>query len=201
MAVTFKICPECGAEHVQTALVCSDCNVALASAPGEATGPAAAVELPPASELVRIAAGGPWELERLALQLQEAGISSRIDSVLPAQPISRGVSAAATRGSPGSGARLALYVLPADLDPARRLIESALLEDAPEDAAPGRQGDALEACPACGAPIFGVASACSDCGLEFIPVEEVCASCGAPISADAASCPGCGAPPPREGAG
>jgi hypothetical protein len=199
--MTFKICPECGVEHVRTALVCSDCNVALVSASGEVAAPAAAAELPPAAELVRIAAGGPWELERLARELQESGISSRIGSPLPTPPISRGAASAATRASPGSGARLALYVLPADLDPARRLLEKVLLPEAPDGVAPGAEGDALEACPACGAPISGVASACSDCGLEFVAVDEVCSSCAAPISAGATACHSCGAPSPRAGAG
>ncbi len=188
MSMAFKMCPDCGAEHVPTAQVCSDCGVALEVAPAElpTTGP-----LPPASELTRVATGGPWELERLAFALQEAGISSRIDALLPA-PSASGQAAAATRGSSGSGARLALYVLAEDEDPARREIQDLLLQTG--GGASARGSEALENCPACDAPISGASSACSDCGLEFVPVEDVCASCGAVSSSEVAVCPSCGAP-------
>lgn len=193
MTLPFKVCPECGAEHVHTALVCEDCNVGLEIAPIGTGEPLATAPLPPASELTRVAAGGAWEMERLALALQEAGLSSRIDSVPPAQPSSRHVAAAARRGSSGSGARLGLYVLPVDEEPARRVIQSVLLQDGVGDVSPGTERDTLEACPACGAPISGVSSACSDCGLEFVPVEDVCSRCGAVLTGDATVCQSCGA--------
>ena len=199
MALPFKVCPDCGAEHVHTAVVCADCDVALEIAPIGAGELPATAALPPASELARVAAGGPWELERLALELQQAGISSRIESLTPAQPSSRQVAAAATRGSSGSGARLALYVLPEDADPAGRVIQGILHPDAASGVQPAGEQGALEACPACGAPISGVAAACSDCGLEFVPVEEVCSSCGAVLPAEATVCQGCGASTSREG--
>ena len=201
MNLPFKMCPECGVEYVHTALVCADCNVALESAPTRADQPAATTPLPPASELTRVAAGGPWEMERLALELQAAGFSSRIDTVLPAQPLSsRHVANATRRGSAGSGARLALYVLPAEAEPARRLIQSFLLQDSSGGVAHAPEGEALEVCPACGASISAAASACSDCGLEFIPIEDVCSLCGTVLTPEATSCPSCGTSSPRGGA-
>jgi hypothetical protein len=200
MNLPFKVCPECGVEHVHTALVCADCNVALEIAPTEGAEAPPTAPLPPASELTRVAAGGPWEMERLALQLQEAGISSRIDAMPSGQASSRPVANAAARGSSGSGIRLALYVLPAEGEPARRVIQGILLQESPGGATPAREGEPLEACPACGAPISAVASACTDCGLEFIPVEDACSFCGAALTAGVTACPSCGAEPPREGA-
>lgn len=199
MNLPFKVCPECGVEHVHTAVVCSDCNVALEIGSTETAKPPTTAPLPAASELTRVAAGNPWEMERLALQLQEAGISSRIDTNPPRQAISRHVADAAARGSSGSSARLALYVRPAQAESARRVIRSILLQDSPDGEAQAREGATLEACPACGAPISAVASACSDCGLEFVPVEELCSVCGAVLTAEAATCPTCAAEQPREG--
>src|SRR5262249_58569831 len=88
MNLPFKVCPECGVEHVHSALVCSDCQVALvlASEVGEA---APAAPLPAVSELARLAVGSPWEMERLALELQQAGISSRVDAPSPGSPAPR----------------------------------------------------------------------------------------------------------------
>ena len=187
----FKVCPECGAEHVHTALICVDCNVGLEIAPTEAAEPPPTAAFPPASELTRVAVGSPWEMERLALQLQEANLSSRIDPVSPAElDATRRARGAAARGS---GARLALYVLPEDAESARGLIQGLLLQEAPGATAEAREGAALEACPACGAPISATASACSDCGLEFVAVEEACSACGAALPPGATACPSCGA--------
>ena len=197
MTLPFKVCPECGVEHVHTALVCADCNVALEIAPAETA--EAPTTLPPAAELTRVAAGDPWEMERLALQLQEAGISSRIDTIPPGQAISRHVANAPARGASASGARLALYVLPAEEEPARRVLRGNLLQDGSGGAARAQEGVSLEACPACGAPISAIESECSDCGLEFVPVEDLCSSCGAVLAAEATACPGCGAEQLREG--
>jgi ribosomal protein L40E len=199
MNLPFKVCPECGAEHVHAALVCADCNVALELAPAGSGEPATA-PLPPAPELAHVAAGGPWEMERLALALQEAGISSRIDTSPSAQPTSRRAAGAAPRGSPGSGARLGLYVLPADADAARLVIQGILLQGGAGGVSPAGERGALDACPACGAPISAAASACSDCGLEFVPVEDVCSRCGAVLDGEATVCPGCGARTPPRGA-
>jgi len=194
MSLPFKVCPECGVEHVHTALVCADCNVALEIAPTDSAERPATAPFPPASELTRVAAGSPWEMERLALQLQEAGISSRIDTMPSGQGSSRHVANAPPRNASGSGARLALYVLPAEGEPASRVIQSILLQDSPGRDAAAREGDSLEACPACGTPISAVASACPDCGLEFVPIENLCSSCGAVMTA-ATACPSCGAEP------
>jgi ribosomal protein L40E len=189
----FKVCPECGAEHVHTAVICVDCNVALEIAPTEETPePPPTAAFPPASELTRVAVGSPWEMERLALQLQEANLSSRIDRVDTGPGASRPLPNTAPRGS---GARLALYVLPEDAEAARRAIQVLLLQDGPVAAAEAREGAALEACPACGAPIAPTASACSDCGLEFVAVEDACSACGAALPPGATACPSCGAEP------
>jgi len=168
----FKVCPECGVEHVHSALVCSDCNVALELAPAPGAEPAAPAPLPPASELAQVATGGPWEMERLALALQEAGLSSRIDTAPAGQPLSQPVARAAPRGSAGGAGRLALYVLPAEALPALAVIRELLLQGDPAAGGPQREGDPLDACPACGAALSPVAAECSDCGLEFAPVED-----------------------------
>src|SRR5262245_38823066 len=138
MNLPFKTCPRCGVEYVATALVCSDCNVALEVLPVGGREPPATASLPPASELTRIAAGGPWEMERLALELQEAGISCRIDAMPSSAPISRRVAGAPPRGSYGTGARLALYVLPAEEELARGVIQGILVEDGAGGAARAR---------------------------------------------------------------
>src|SRR5262245_39002930 len=190
MDLPFKLCPECGAEHVHTAVICVDCNVALEIAPAEGPEPLPSAPFPPASELTRVAVGSPWELERLALHLQEASLSSRIDRVGPGEPALRQAPGAAPRGS---GARLALYVLPEQADAARGVIQDVLLRDAPGAGTEAREGAPLEACPACGAAISPTASACADCGLEFVAVEAACSACGAAVPADAAACPSCGA--------
>src|SRR5262245_1417257 len=176
MDVPFKTCPRCGVEYVATALVCSDCNVALEVLPTEGAEPPAIASLPPASELTRIAAGGPWEMERLALELQEAGISSRIDAMPSGAPSSRPVAGAPPRGS-GAGARLALYVPPSEEELARSVIQGILAEAGAGGGGRAREGESLDACPACGAAISPIASACADCGLEFVPLEGLgCAS-------------------------
>jgi len=196
MNLPFKVCPECGVEHVHSALVCSDCQVALvlASEVGEAPPPA---PLPSAAELTRVAVGSPWEMERLALELQQAGISSRVDAPSPGAPASRSLANTAPRGS---GARLALYVLPDDAEPAAAVIRGLLLEDPSGEAGPARlgeagparEGEAREACPACGAPIAAGAAECADCGLAFVAVEEPCSFCGAAWTPEATACPRCG---------
>jgi hypothetical protein len=195
MSLPFKLCPECGAEHVQTAQVCVDCDVALVSGPLETAVSLPSAPLPPASELAQIAAGSPWEMQRFALQLQEAGISCRVDE-RPGEPArARRGANAAPRGSFGSAVRLGLYVLPADVEAARSALQGFLLQHDAGDSAPTPEGPALEACPACGTPISAAASACADCGLEFVALEELCAFCGA--VAGAGTCPSCGAEPPR----
>jgi hypothetical protein len=171
-SLPFKVCPECGVEHVHSALVCIDCNVALELAPAAGAEPAALAPLPPASELAQVATGGPWEMERLALALQEAGFSSRIDTTPPGQPLSQQGARSAPRGSAGGTSRLALYVLPAEAEPALALIQELLLQGGTGVDGQAREGDTLDACPACGAGISPVAEACSDCGLEFAPVED-----------------------------
>jgi ribosomal protein L40E len=133
-------------------------------------------------------------MQQLALELQAAGISCRIDPIAPTRPPSREVARVAPRGSSGSSARLALYVLGADVEPARRLIESRLLgESSGEFPQATDEGGGLEVCPACAAPITSSAAACSDCGLEFVSVEDVCSSCGSVLPAEATTCPSCGA--------
>ncbi len=196
MDLPFKVCPQCGVEHVHTAQVCGDCGVALEVS--DARQPAAS-PLPPAAELQKIAAGGPWEMERLALELQRAGISCRIDGVAPSSPSDRSASHTSQRGAASSGARLALYVLPAEAAPAERVLREAMFPeeaDAVESSAPGVE---LDACPACEATIAEGATACTDCGLEFVAVDDLCARCGAVLLASHAVCPACGAGTRRDG--
>ena len=102
-----KICPECGAEYLHTVLVCSDCDVAL-EVPNPHPSPEVRRQLPPASELVAVATGVPREMERIALELQRHGISSRVDT----HP---------------AGGRVAVYVHPEDAGLAAQIVRDLVL--------------------------------------------------------------------------
>lgn len=197
MELPFKVCPQCGVEYVHTAQICADCGVALEVSGARQPAPS---PLPPAAELQRIAAGGPWEMERLALELQRAGISCRIDGVAPSSPNGRSASRTSQRGAASSGARLALYVLPADAAPAERVLREAMFPEEADAVPSSPAGAELDACPACEATIVEGATACTDCGLEFVAVDDLCAGCGAVLPAGHPVCPACGAPTRRDGA-
>ncbi len=159
-----KICPSCGAEHVLAAEKCLDCDVVLElGEAGGATGEPEADALPPATELAPVVTDrAAWELERMALVLQEAGIPCRIET----HPLDADVGA-----SGSGGTTLCIYVLPADRDAAIERVQEHRAASLPGDHEPARFGQTLEACPACGTPLTEGAEECADCGLEFPSVE------------------------------
>jgi hypothetical protein len=73
----------------------------------------------------------------------------------------------------GRGPLVAVRVLRADLERARAVEAEWLRERHPDDSAPlALEGNAAEACPACGALLtIGDASRCAACGAE-IPAAE-----------------------------
>lgn len=174
MDLPFKVCPQCGVEYVHTALMCTDCGVSLdASGDRPFELESTPDPLPATSELQRIAAGSPWEMERLALELQQEGISSRIETVPTGPPNDREAARSSRRSSAGLNIRVGLYVAPQEAESAERIIRQLILPheaDALEHSPPGAE---LDACPACGAAISDAATACTDCGLEFVSVEDL----------------------------
>ena len=116
-------------------------------------------------------AGDTWHVRELAEVLQDAGISCRIDSFRPDEPLVGGLLGAPGATAPREVTRLGVYVLPADEVEARRLERDLLLERMPgaDDAAP-HEHDA-EGCPACGTPLPPTAESCTECGLEFPPLD------------------------------
>jgi hypothetical protein len=137
---------------VHTVLVCADCGVAL-EVPDPNPRPTVQRQLPPAAELALVATGVPREMERIALGLQERGISSRIDN----HPAGRGV---------------AIYVLPEDAGFAARVVRDLVFPQQDDELQSSSPGTELEACPACGAAVSDTDAACADCGLAFVAGED-----------------------------
>jgi ribosomal protein L40E len=134
--------------------------------------------------------GEPWRIERLALYLQEAGLSSRVDSYPPGRQLGSGGLL-----SFGGGTQVGIYVHPDEREQGMRLIEEYDAGHMPE---PEPAGSEMEGCPACGGELVPDASSCSSCGLEF-PVERFeCTICRAAVPDDATTCPGCGETIDRE---
>jgi uncharacterized protein (UPF0212 family) len=158
----FKHCPDCRGEFQHWVTRCPDCGAALQLA-GDAALPEAPRELPPARELACLERGDPRALHEIAERLQAAGISCRIDSYPPDEPIRPG----ARRGS-GVATTFGLYVRPTDADEATRVrtqhLQRSLPEAALHDVATGAE---LSACPACGEPLAEAARECGACGLAF----------------------------------
>ncbi len=185
MLLPPKYCPSCAAEHVHTALRCLDCDVPLELHPPGHPGSAAAPErsLPPAEQLPCLVRGDPFRIERLALYLQEAGLSSRVDSYPPGRQLGSGGML-----SFGGDTQVGIYVHPDEREQGMRLIEEYDAGRMPEP-----EASEVEGCPACGGALSTDASSCSSCGLEF-PVERFeCTVCRAAVPDEATTCPGCGA--------
>jgi hypothetical protein len=141
----FKVCRSCGQEFQSWATECSDCGVPLQLSAGEALAPPEPDAPVVLEDLVLLRLGGTWELQALAEELQQRGISSRIDT--PPDP-------SQARGSRAAAAQLAIYVPRA----------VAGVDDVEHDP---------NACPACGEPTPENAAECASCGLEFpeVPAE------------------------------
>jgi predicted amidophosphoribosyltransferase len=157
----FKICRSCGQEFQMWASECSDCHVPLHLTPGEELAPPEARPQPARDDLVQLKLGGAWELQALAEELQQRGISSRIDT----PPGESG------RGSPAAAAQLAIYVSRADLAAVREFTEELAARELAEAGIAEVEHDP-NACPACGEPTPENAASCASCGLEFPEVPE-----------------------------
>ena len=81
----FRRCPQCGGEYQYTVSHCADCGCALEDAPPDPQ--LDTTPLAHASQLVPVRIGSPWNIEELAEALRHAGISSRIDSHPPGEPL------------------------------------------------------------------------------------------------------------------
>jgi predicted amidophosphoribosyltransferase len=150
-----RVCPSCREEYLATVERCAECDVALASA-GELP-PEEDAGLPPVEEMAQLRVENPVWIESLAAHLAEQGIPSRVVLLDSDAPTAR-----------RHGAPCALFVVPADLERARRIDEELLrrqLPDLPEGADTG--WSEAEGCPACGAAVDPQASECPDCGLAF----------------------------------
>jgi hypothetical protein len=161
--VFFRRCPQCGGEYQYTVSRCADCGCALEDAPADSQ--LDTTPLPHASELVPVRIGSPWSSEELAGALQQAGISSRIDSHPPGQPL-RGPEQASRDGFSGSLARVAVYVRERDLEAAQR-VDAELFASRTPDATLGAASGDSGMCPGCGIPLSQTAASCAACGLEF----------------------------------
>ena len=160
----FKVCRSCGQEFQIWAAECSDCRVPLdLSAGDELTAPESR-PAPALEDLVLLRVGGTWELHAFAEQLQQQGISSRID--MPPDG-----SLASGRGSDAAAAQLALYVARADLAAVRELTDELAARELAEAGIEEVERDP-NACPACGELTAENAAACASCGLEFPEVGE-----------------------------
>ena len=165
----FKVCPDGHGEFQNWVERCPDCGATLQLAKDGAAPPPprAANELPPAHELRCIERGDPRALHEIAAQLQDAGLSCRIEPYPPDQPI----RLSGPRGS-GVTTTFGLYVRPADADEATRLRTEQLRRSLPEAAGHAlAAGTELSDCPACGEPLAEGARACDACGLEFPEAE------------------------------
>lgn len=165
-----RYCPRCGVAHQAWATRCADCDCELVDEPpppSQALPPSA---LPPARELACLDTGDAWHVRSLAEALQAGGLSCRIDSHPPDAPLS-GPGFSARRGFSGATTRLGVYVLPDELEAARRIQDEHRRSRTPGEAelAAGEHGE--EACPACGTPLAASAEACGECGLEFPPAD------------------------------
>lgn len=168
-----KNCPSCGDEFQTWVERCPDCDVPLTIGGGESTA-AAAVDLPPASQLECVLVGGPWQTRGLAERLSEEGIACRVDAHPPDTDIDTDGGAAAARfGQAGRGINLGVYVQQADRERATDLSAVFQAEGMPE--LDGHEtpepGTELDACPGCGEPLAADATGCAECGLEFPEIE------------------------------
>ena len=164
----FKLCPNGHGEFQQRMARCPDCGSALELATSAELPARATVELPPAHELSCVERGDPRARHEIAEQLQQAGISCRIDAYPPDEPIR-------LDGRRGSGVAntFGIYVLPSQAEHAvevrTRYIQQSLPELAGREVAAGTE---LHACPACSEPLPEAAHECASCGLAFPEASE-----------------------------
>jgi hypothetical protein len=161
----YKICPAGHGEFQQRVTSCPDCGGALELATSAEPPVRVVAELPPAHALTCIERGAPRALLEIAEQLQQVGISCRID-VHPPEQQTRPAGRAA------GGANLGLYVLPSEAERATQVRTQHIQRSMPElvghEVAAGTE---LSACPACGEALREAASECAACGLGFPDAE------------------------------
>jgi hypothetical protein len=157
-ASAYKVCPECRAEHVASAIRCADCDVDLVEA-GELPADDAPVDLPPASELacVRVAPL-PW-IRALSDGLAERGVAHRVEAATDGD-VPEGQSAAVF----GDAQLFGLYVEEHSAAEAREL-DSGIAHQVLPGEAPSLEEGEETACPACGTALAADAVECADCGL------------------------------------
>ena len=151
-------CPECHAEYLWTAKVCTECDVALV--PETALGDASSDELPPVSQLVCIRAAAVGWCRLLSERLLAAGISHRIEAAADDDE-----DGAERR--PGAHLPYGVYVRPED-EAAAVAVDADFMRsqipDLPDVEASG--GDA-DRCPACGENVTPDTEECPECGLAL----------------------------------
>ena len=112
--------------------------------------------------------GDPRALHEIAERLQEAGLSCRIDTYPPDEPIRLG----GKRGS-GVATTFGLYVLPGRGRGRDAAAHGHVRETLPEAAGyEVAAGTELSACPACGEAFADAALECAACGLAFPDAES-----------------------------
>lgn len=174
MPLEPKVCPECRAEFVHTALACSDCGAALVLASEIQRGlGGAGLSMPDDRVLLR--AEGPAWIEALGERLEDAGIPCWTELIDPER-------------APGRAGACALHVRESDVARAREIDAALEHEQIPDLADLGYRAEPLAS------PVSRPAGA----GLDPTPVEaadEACPACGAGLGAlgdDAQECPDCG---------
>ncbi len=178
----YKYCPQCGDEFQNWAERCPDCDVALGFERPSAEGTATATsDLPPASELVPVFVGEPWQVHDPVGTLNTAAIPCRVDAYPPGDISDSGEHI----GGFGAGTKVGVYVRQDD-------IEAVMQIDADWVRATLATEAALDACPACQAPLAEDAVGCNACGLEF-PEIAMCERCGSANAPSAPACATCGA--------
>ncbi len=185
--ILLKICPRCRSEYRLEASICSDCGSALLELQPFPESDA----LPPAAELVCIRRGGPGFLRGVARALQGAGLSCRIDTWPPGEPI-RGARLPFRLRGGHDPYELGLYVREEDADEARQLEVEHLARILPDVPSPPPLDVTSAECPACGAGLFGSGERCVSCGLAFPCELHVCPECRAQVEPEAARCSACG---------
>ncbi len=171
MSLEPKVCPECRAEFVHTALACSDCGADLVLASEVHRGLGGAGR-PMPGDLVLLRAEGPAWIEALGERLEDAGIPCWTALIDPER-------------APGRAGACALHVRTSDIARAREIdaaLEHEQIPDLADLRGPAGEGaahpgpgpsagdEADEACPACGAGLGAPgdeAPECPDCGLFF----------------------------------
>lgn len=154
----YKVCPECGVEHVRSATRCADCDVELVW-PGELSAEEEPVDLPPASELACVRVAPLAWIRALSDGLAQRGVAHRVEAATE-DDAPEGQSAAVF----GDAQLFGLYVEEQSSAEAREL-DSRIADQVLPGEAPSLEEGEEAACPACSTPLAPDAVECPDCGL------------------------------------